>query len=88
MELSKRPVGRKNMLATQCSKPQATKAEIGRMMPITLSVTVRPAKPIHTARHTKMLHIMPFANSVNQSGETLPAATLTIAWPTAPPFMA
>ena len=34
------------------------------MMPITLPVTVRLAKPINTARHTKMLHIMPFANSV------------------------
>lgn len=33
-------------------------------MPITLPVTVRLAKPINTARHTKMLHIMPFANSV------------------------
>lgn len=34
------------------------------MMPITLPVTVHLAKPINTARHTKMLHIMPFANSV------------------------
>ena len=34
------------------------------MMPITLPVTVRLAKPINTARHTKMLHIMPFVNSV------------------------
>lgn len=34
------------------------------MMPITLPVTVRLTKPINTARHTKMLHIMPFANSV------------------------
>ena len=34
------------------------------MMPITLPVTVRLAKPINTARHTKMLHIMPLANSV------------------------
>lgn len=34
------------------------------MMPITLPVTVRLAKPINTARHTKMLRIMPLANSV------------------------
>ena len=34
------------------------------MMPITLPVTVRLAKSINTARHTKMLHIMPLANSV------------------------
>lgn len=34
------------------------------MMPITLPVTVRLAKPINTARRTKMLHIMPLANSV------------------------
>ena len=44
-------------------------------------------KPDHTARQTRILHIMPLKKSVTQSGDTLPAATLTIASPTAPPFI-
>ena len=35
--------GIKYMLATQCSKPAATKAEIGKMSATILSVTDRPA---------------------------------------------
>ena len=75
------------MFATQCSKPAATKALMGRMMPITLSTTVRAEKPIHTARQTKILHMTPLKKSVIQSGETLPAATETMASPTTPPLM-
>ena len=88
MPSSRNPIGKKNMFATQCSKPAATNALMGSRIPITLSTTVRAEKPIHTARQTKTLHMMPLKNSVIQSGDTLPAATLTIASPTAPPFIA
>ena len=76
------------MFATQCSKPAATKKLMGSMMPRTLSTTVRAEKPIHTARHTMTLHMMPLAMSTSQSGVTLPTATDTMASPTAPPFIA
>ena len=42
--LATRPIGRKNMLATQCSKPIATNPAIGSRMPSTLSDTERAAK--------------------------------------------
>ena len=79
-------MGKKYMLATQCSKPQATKAAMGSKMPTTLSTTVLPAVPIHTARHTKMLHRMPRKKIVTQSTVTLPAATLTMELATASPL--
>ena len=39
-EASRMPNGRKNMLATQCSKPQATNAAMGKRIPSILSATV------------------------------------------------
>ena len=50
-------------------------------MPSTLSATVRAEYPIHTARHTATLHMTALANTVSQSGATLPAATDTIGIP-------
>ena len=51
--------GKKYMLAIECSKPAATKAEIGTTMATALSTTLRPAIAIHTAMHTRMLHSTP-----------------------------
>ena len=59
---------------------------MGSRMPTTLSTTVLPAVPIHTARHTKMLHRMPRKKIVTQSIVTLPAATLTMELATASPL--
>ena len=85
--LAASPMGRKNMLATQCSKPITTNAATGRMMPSTLSAVVRAPKPIHTARQTSRLHSTPLKNSVCHAGVTLPTASDTIASPTEPPPM-
>ena len=48
------------MLATQCSKPAAMKAEIGNMRATILSVTDRPAYASHTAKQTTKLHRTPY----------------------------
>ena len=85
--LHARPIDRKNMLATQCSKPMATNAAMGSRMPTTLSTTVRAPKPIHTARHTNTLHRIALNKRVTQSSATLPAARLTNESPTAPAFI-
>ena len=66
------------MLATQCSKPMATKAVTGNMQVTILSMTVRPAKPIHTARQTRKLHRMPRQKISSGPRASLPAATATI----------
>ena len=73
------------MFATQCSNPQATKAEMGSRMPRTLSAVVFEEKPIHTARHTRMLQRIALKKSTSGASDTLPAATGTNASPTAPP---
>ena len=50
--------GMKYMLATQCSNPHATKAEIGGRIERILSAVLRALKHIHTAMHTKALQKM------------------------------
>ena len=76
------------MFAIQCSKPQATNAITGIIVVNTLSMTVRPAKPIHTARHTSTLHRIPRKKITPQSRPIFAAATLTMVCPTAPEFIA
>ena len=49
----------KNMLATLCSKPAATNAEIGKTIAATLSITDRLAAASQTARQTKAFARMP-----------------------------
>ena len=39
------------MLAIECSKPAATKAETGNAIATSLSTTLRPANDIQTAMH-------------------------------------
>ena len=67
--------GKKYMLAIECSKPAATKAEIGSTMAMNLSTTLRPASTIHTAMHTSTLHSTPRKNS-SDSGIVLLAAAI------------
>ena len=71
------PNGRKNMLATECSNPPATKAVTGRNTASSLSVTVRPAVAIHTPRHTSMLATMPRRKAISNGRFTLPLADVT-----------
>ena len=68
------PSGKKNMLAMLCSKPAATKAVMGRRIPIILSTSERPATAIHTARHTSMLASSPRTNAVPNDRFTLSLA--------------
>ena len=62
--------------ATECSKPAATKAEIGSTIAAALSTTLRPAKLIHTAMQTSTLHITSLKNALTQGKEVFAAAIL------------
>src|SRR4051794_39227129 len=57
------PNDTKYMLAIECSKPAATKAEIGSSTTTTLSVVVRAANETQTARQTSRLHSTPRKNA-------------------------
>ncbi|MNT58541.1 hypothetical protein D3C72_1959830 [compost metagenome] len=71
-----------------CSKPAATKAEIGNTTATNLSVTLRPAIAIHTARHTRILHSTPFQNSAANGAAHLAPASVTTSAATRPSFIA
>ena len=58
--------GKKNMLATECSRPTATKAEMGKMMARIFPATSRAAMASHTARQTRMLHKIPRKKSLTE----------------------
>src|SRR6267142_6242391 len=77
--------GRKYMLATQCSKPAAMKAETGNASATILSVTDRPAYASHTARQTSRIHKTPLKNNVTASGWIFAAAVLKTDRPARPP---
>ena len=62
------------MFATECSKPRTTKATTGSMAAASLSHTVLPALPIHTARQTSTLHRMPRENATTGLKDALDAA--------------
>merc|ERR1712113_305342 len=55
------PSGRRNMLATECSRPMATKVEMGNQMPPILPVRSLAAPASQTAMQTNQLHIIAFA---------------------------
>src|SRR3972149_6625634 len=74
---SRAPTEKKYMFATLCSKPAATNAEMGNTMAMILSVTLRPAMAIHTARHTRMLHKIPLKNASQNGREAFATAILT-----------
>src|SRR5574341_8802 len=75
------PIGRKYMLTTECSKPQATKALMGKTIARTLSATPRAPMQSHTARHTSTLHKIPRATADTGSSATLPRAIWIIVSP-------
>src|SRR3990172_1662459 len=64
------PKGMKYMLAMLCSKPAATKAEIGKTTARILSATLRPARASQTARQTRMLQRIPLKKASQKGSVT------------------
>ena len=58
------PMGTKYMFTTQCSKPEATKAVIGKTKARILSTVLRALKLSQTARITGILHRIPRKNEI------------------------
>src|SRR6266567_536524 len=79
--------GMRYMLATLCSNPAATNADIGKTMATALSMTLRPAKAIHTAMQTRTLQSTPLKKAVEKGSATLAAAIRTYSWAIAPSFI-
>ena len=71
------------MLATLCSKPAATNADMGKMTAKILSVTLRPARASHTAKQTKMLQTIPLKKASQKGSAALATAIFTALIPTA-----
>mmetsp|Transcript_45424 Transcript_45424/g.142363 ORF Transcript_45424/g.142363 Transcript_45424/m.142363 type:complete len:230 (-) Transcript_45424:294-983(-) len=70
------PSGMNIMLATLCSKPIATNAEIGSHMPSALPARSLAALACQSAKHTIQLQRMPRMKAWPKSSPTLPVATL------------
>ncbi len=79
--------GMKYMFAMECSKPAATKAEIGNTIATSLSTTLRPANAIHMPKHTSALHSTPRKNASLHGSVVLAAAMLRYGRPIAPLFI-
>lgn len=82
--LSNIPNGIKYIFATECSKPSATKAEMGNTIAKTLLATSRAAKQSQTARHTSALHKIPLTNACRGSRFILATAMFRAVSSTAP----
>ena len=67
------------MFATQCSKPAATNAAMGKTTARILSDTLRPALASHTARQTSTLQSTPLKKASLKDNEHLAAARFTAA---------
>src|SRR5678815_3829941 len=78
------PIGRKYMLATECSNPQATNAVIGKTVARILSVTLRAPMHNQTARQTSTLQRIPRTTAETGSRAILLRAIWTIVSPTKP----
>jgi len=74
------------MLATLCSKPIATKAAIGKAIPITLPIKSLAAKDNQTARQTNQLARIPRMNDSRKDKFTLVTAVSKAEAPTKLPF--
>ena len=81
----RRPRGTKYMLATECSKPAATKALIGGTMARTRSAVVRAESVSQTARQTSVLQSTPSATACAKPSSTLACAMARAVTPKAPP---
>ena len=79
--------GMKYMFAIECSKPAATKAEIGNTIATALSTTLRPASAIQIAMHTSRLQSTPRKNASVKGIAILADAILSVVSAIAPSFM-
>ena len=71
---NRNPSGIKNIFATQCSKPMATKAEVGINTAINFpAISCAPTEP-HRARQTNQLHSTPRKNIFPADSDTFAAA--------------
>merc|ERR1719506_2403895 len=68
--------GMMNMLATECSSPSATNAEMGNQMATIFPAASRAKEAMYTAMQTSQLQRMPRATAVPKEREVLAAATL------------
>lgn len=73
------PCGIKNMFATLCSNPSATKVVIGQKIAKILPATEVVAMVPHTARHTSQLHNTPLATATPNGRLALVVAIPTAA---------
>mmetsp|Transcript_62115 Transcript_62115/g.122768 ORF Transcript_62115/g.122768 Transcript_62115/m.122768 type:complete len:215 (-) Transcript_62115:280-924(-) len=79
----KMPRGIMNMLATECSRPRATKAEMQKKIGTILPAASFANDARYTAMHTSQLHKMPRTSAGTKASEVLATATGTEAPPPA-----
>mmetsp|Transcript_22570 Transcript_22570/g.51015 ORF Transcript_22570/g.51015 Transcript_22570/m.51015 type:complete len:390 (+) Transcript_22570:208-1377(+) len=75
------PSGMMNILATECSRPSATNAEMQNQMETILPATSFEKEARYTAMHTSQLHRMPRTNAAEKERDVLATATGTEAPP-------
>ena len=80
---AKMPAGIMNMFATECSRPNVTKAEMGSQMATALPVASLAIDARYTAIHTSQLQRMPRTKAVSKGKEVLATARVTVAPPCA-----
>lgn len=73
------PIGMRNMLATEWSKPIATKEEMGNQIARNFPVKSVAALLMYTARQTSQLQRTPFKNAARKGMEVLTPAMPTAA---------
>lgn len=81
---SSQPSGRKYILATECSKPSAAKAVIGKMIARILPETRCALIDNQTARQTSALQRTPRTKASDQDNDTFPVAIAVAVSATAP----
>mmetsp|Transcript_883 Transcript_883/g.986 ORF Transcript_883/g.986 Transcript_883/m.986 type:complete len:87 (-) Transcript_883:564-824(-) len=76
------PNGIRNIFAIECSRPKATKAEIGNQMATILEIKEVHPDAMYTAMHTSQLHSTPRMNRVPKFEDNLRLLKLIAAAPT------
>mmetsp|Transcript_36607 Transcript_36607/g.78099 ORF Transcript_36607/g.78099 Transcript_36607/m.78099 type:complete len:240 (+) Transcript_36607:466-1185(+) len=77
------PSGMMNMLATECSRPKATNAEIGNQIATIFPPRSLQKDAMYTAMHTSQLHIIPRTSAALKVSAVFAPATATEAPPPA-----
>mmetsp|Transcript_145383 Transcript_145383/g.264580 ORF Transcript_145383/g.264580 Transcript_145383/m.264580 type:complete len:225 (+) Transcript_145383:340-1014(+) len=76
------PKGMRNILATQCSRPKATKPVMGKKTAMALAPISGVDVAIHTAMQTSQLHRIPLTSTAEKLAEHLAVAIATADAPT------